>query len=107
MPQDVRENRVEQLKMIKNCYGGGKKRTFNNLKFHTCVGNFYSEAAQDLIKLYTVFEDGMLPFSGAITEQPAKIVDAFSKLEYYYRRERDKLKEDQEREAKRNNSHGR
>lgn len=48
----------------------------------------------------------MLPFTGAIMDQPAKIVDAFLKLEYYYQKEREKIRIDQEREAKRNRSHG-
>jgi len=48
------------------------------IEYFTCIGNFYSKAAENLVGLYEDYKKGILPNTGGLYDQPAKLVDAFS-----------------------------
>lgn len=51
------------------------------LNFRTCIGNFVSPAALNMISQYGYFEKGFLPYPGTFLEQPNKIMEAFNMIE--------------------------
>lgn len=50
------------------------------IEYFTCVGNFYYEEAQYLIRLFQEFKEGKMPEKGGLFDQPAKLVDIFGFL---------------------------
>lgn len=46
--------------------------------FYNCFCNFIDPSTNFLLNLFWYFDKGILPFQGAITEQPAKIIDVFN-----------------------------
>jgi hypothetical protein len=54
----------------------------NSIKYFKCPSNFYNPAYSHIIDLFRHFQNGALPFSGGLFEQPSKIIEAFRVLEY-------------------------
>lgn len=48
-----------------------------DLGFKTCVGNYFSPWLPQWIEAYQMYQKGVLPFPGALTEQPNKVVELF------------------------------
>jgi hypothetical protein len=63
----------------------------------TCPGNFYDYYAQNIINLYMKYREGIMPYSGGLAEQPAKIVEAFRLLDNLVELQRLKEEKKQQR----------
>lgn len=64
----------------KGCFevSGNTLHKFDDLEYSTCVGNFVSESALFWIEAEGRFTQGILPFPGSLTEQPAKVMEVFN-----------------------------
>jgi hypothetical protein len=49
-----------------------------SIKYFKCPGNFFNEGYALIIESYRRYNEGILPYSGGLFEQPAKIIEAFS-----------------------------
>lgn len=46
----------------------------------TCLGNLWNPAVFQWMEAYSQFKQGILPFAGALQDQPAKVMDIFQLL---------------------------
>jgi hypothetical protein len=54
---------------------GGLKHIIAGKKLYDCVGNYYKTEAKFIWDLMLLFlQNGLLPFSGGVAEQPAKVM---------------------------------
>ena len=82
---------TEKLRAQKGCYGVGElpiHKLSDGVSLSTCVGNFFDQSALGVLKMHKVYEAGVMPFPGSLTEQPSKVMEAFQVIESY-RAERD------------------
>lgn len=54
----------------------------NSIKYYKCPSNFFNPAYAQIIDLFRHFQNGALPFTGGLFEQPSKIIEAFRLIEY-------------------------
>lgn len=103
---------VEFFKETKGCFGGsGEVKSFrklhsdnsstdksviiNGIRYKSCLCNLKNSSTMYFIDLYDKYQKfGLLPFSGTITEQPAKIMEIFNvlesvKIEYTYKKQKE------------------
>lgn len=73
---------IEKYRQLKGCFGISEKPlyTFEELKFTTCVGNFYLPEFNYLWTLFTQYKKGNLPYSCALSAHPAKLVEIMNML---------------------------
>ena len=68
---------VERRRKSKGCYDlNTRQYLVENVVYKGCVGNFTTNI-EFLMEAYTAYTKGMLPFSGELSDQPAKIIDLF------------------------------
>jgi hypothetical protein len=53
----------------------------DDVAFSTCVGNVASPGFNFVIELYSKYAKGILPFDGALADQPNKLIEAFAVIE--------------------------
>ena len=51
---------------------------YKSIKFYRCPSNFYNPMMAQVIDMFSLFSQGVLPFNGGLFEQPCKIIDLFS-----------------------------
>jgi hypothetical protein len=49
----------------------------NEISFRTCIGNFVRPQVYGYLEAFRRYEQGVMPYSGGLFEQPAKIIDVF------------------------------
>lgn len=59
------------------------RHRIGNLSFSSCIGNFYDRSVIYLYDLQDKYEKGIMPYKGALTEQPAKIIEAFGVIQAF------------------------
>lgn len=100
---------TQAMRINKGCFGISDRRLHhidNEIYFKTCIGNFFSSWVLHYLELFSRFSAGMLPFPGAISEQPSKVMEIFRVIETY--RNQKILKEQQAEKLKRKvKAHGR
>lgn len=52
-----------------------------DLGFRTCIGNFVSPQVRAMTAAFNKFQSGVMPYSGGLMEQPAKIISVFQLME--------------------------
>lgn len=76
------QRNFEQLKKVKGCISTPKANyTVEGFKLNKCLGNFTSREVYGYFELNKLFEKGIMPFEGAVSEQPAKLIDLFNMIE--------------------------
>lgn len=77
------ETMIQKWRENKGCFDIKSTHlfSFGTLRFSTCPGNFYSHAAVSIVDNYRHFQRGVMPYPGALVDQPAKIFDAFVIIE--------------------------
>lgn len=50
------------------------------IKYFQCPGSYFNHGYRLVIESYRRFQDGVLPYSGGLMEQPAKILEAFETI---------------------------
>lgn len=99
-----KDQMLERERQIKNCYGnpGPSIHNINNeIFFSKCIGNYFDHGIANLISLNEHFQKGVMPFRGALLDQPAKIIEAFSVIESIKRDQQIKAHQAQEAKQKR------
>ena len=76
------------------------KYEIDSIGYRSCLCSYLHPSFNTFLFLFKNYEKGILPFKGALGEQPAYIIDVFSMLENL---KNDKLDQDRQREEKRNN----
>lgn len=74
------EQMLEQNRTLKACRAPAESpRHFigTELKFRSCIGNFVRQKYLPWIEAFRQFEKGVMPFTGAYTDQPAKVLELF------------------------------
>lgn len=63
----------------KGCFGVSENalHKFDDLEYSTCVGNFVSDSAIFWIEAEAKYNQGVMPYPGSLSEQPAKVLDIF------------------------------
>jgi len=54
-----------------------------SLKFRKCIGNFFNYEVVSLLEMQRQYDKGALPFPGALSQQPNKIIEAFNIIASY------------------------
>lgn len=72
-----------------------KFTTVGQIKFKTCLGNYYNEIVDYYWNLFTNYENNMLPYNGNYGEQPAKIVEIFNIIKSLINKHQEELKKAQ------------
>lgn len=49
--------------------------TIENINFYTCLCELTHPLIDDLIFMYNQFDNGIMPFSGGLLEQPAQVIE--------------------------------
>lgn len=99
-----KDQMLERERQVKNCYGlpGPSIHNIDNeVFFSKCIGNYYDPVVASLFSANEAYQKGVMPFSGALFEQPAKIIEAFSVIESIKRDTQLKAQQAQEAKAKR------
>lgn len=85
---------LEASRINKGCYG--QNRVLYNIgrvDLKSCIGNYYKPWAMTWFKLYRAFKNGIMPFPGSLTEQPARALEIFDAFEHF---EHERLEAEQE-----------
>jgi hypothetical protein len=77
------------------------------LGFKTCIGNFYRNEIAHMYRWFLMFEKGVMPFEGPLSEQPNKIIEIFGVMEHYRNAKLEEIRRDNERKAKKAKGYGR
>lgn len=65
----------------KGCYDYSTRvYRIENIVYKTCIGN-YNKDISFFVEAFSMYEKGMLPFKGTLSEQPSKIIDIFNIIE--------------------------
>lgn len=95
---------LEKERQVKNCYGkpGPSIHNIDNeLFFSKCIGNYYDNVVAGYLSANEIYQKGVMPFSGSLFDQPAKIIEVFSVIESIKRDTQLKAQQAQEAKAKR------
>lgn len=92
---------IDRLKRKKGCTRDAPRPwRVENIRFNKCIGNYTSKQVRYLLDSFLLFEKGVMPFEGALMEQPAKIIEVFNMIQSV-RDEKERLRQDAlEREAR-------
>jgi hypothetical protein len=68
----------------------------DELRFRTCVGNYVKPQVHAFVSAHRRFEQGVMPYSGGLMEQPGKIIEIFNIIDSHNaeRMEREQAKAD-------------
>jgi len=74
---------TERVRQASGCYGA-KGATLHSIgdeiRFSTCIGNFYRPQVASLMESHRKFEAGTLPYAGGLMDQPNKVIEIFGVL---------------------------
>lgn len=64
----------------KGCFNISQNALHNidNLRYHSCIGNFVSDSAISFVEAEARYNQGILPYAGSLFDQPAKVMEIFS-----------------------------
>lgn len=51
------------------------------IDFYTCPGNLYDPSVENLLYIHNKFEQGIMPYGGALMDQPAKFIQAMQLID--------------------------
>lgn len=89
---------TEKRRKVKGCWGGGISYSLEDIEFNACIGNFTSQGAKYIIDLFMMFEKGVMPYEGSLSDQPAKLLEAFDMIRSI--REQKRLENEQKQKRK-------
>lgn len=78
----MNSDNFEKLQKVKGCVSTPKTNyKIEGFKLNKCLGNFTSNEIYGYFEMYKLYEKGIMPFDGAISDQPAKIIDLFNMID--------------------------
>lgn len=80
---------TDRMRVVKGCEGISGNvihrikldDSGGSLGFRSCVGNYFDASVPGLIEAQRAYERGVMPFPGAMLDQPAKMIEIFSVIE--------------------------
>ena len=73
--------KTERKRKSKGCFDfTSKNYRLENVRYLTCIGNF-AVPIDFYIEAFGLYEKGVLPFEGNISDQPNKIIEIFQLIE--------------------------
>lgn len=77
---------TEKERSVKSCREIREKPflTIDTIKFKTCPGNFTSASVIAWLTHHESFRRGVLPFPGALLDQPNKVIELFGQFDSHY-----------------------
>lgn len=94
----VQSERHDQHKKIKGCISTPRTNyQVEGFRINKCLGNFTSKEVYSYFEMHRFYEKGVMPFSGAMSDQPAKLIELMNIIGQL---KNEKLKEIEERERK-------
>ena len=98
------KDKPERLKQIREQSKGAKNHQALNIKFKAPLEDFEYPSFGYLFTIYKKYaESGILPFSGALADQPSQVVELFNTLESLELEVKQREMNKQQKEMKRNN----
>ena len=102
----VRTTDEATRKAVKGCQGG---KTFTlkpdgqtAIVLDRCLGNYYRASTGYWFRAFRQYQAGVLPFAGALMDQPAKVLDIFAVFESLEYDKAEAARKNAERKAKKN-----
>ena len=73
--------KTEKKRRSKGCFDlTSKDYRIDNIRYNGCIGNFVTPI-DFFVEAFSLYEKGVLPFEGTISEQPNKIMEIFQLIE--------------------------
>lgn len=66
------------------------------ISYSTCIGNFYNASVIHLLTAFAAYENGVMPYSGSLMDQPNKVIEVFEMIANI---KQDKLKQREQAQA--------
>lgn len=105
-----REKLHERIKLGQGCEKPSPKMVANieygslKIVFKRCVGNFYWKPLEDYLRVYELYNAGVIPYPGSLMDQPAKFVELMDLLHNLTQRRERELREEAARKHGRKRS---
>jgi hypothetical protein len=76
---------LRKYRKLQGCFGRTRRDgyRFDGYIYSTCPGNVFDYSSLFIIELYREYQKGIMPYPGALVEQPAKIMEAFQVIDGY------------------------
>ncbi len=92
-------------KAVKGCEGGKqfgiRSGAVEVFRLDRCLGNYYTPAVGFWFRAYRMYQNGIMPFEGAMMDQPAKALDVFGVFEGLEYEKQEAARKNAERKQKR------
>jgi len=88
---------LEKERRLKGCetiLDAAVHRIGKDLSFRTCIGNFVDKSVYSYLDAHRKYEAGILPYPGALMDQPAKILEVFQVIDAH---KQDKMRAEAEK----------
>lgn len=89
------------LRRRKGCEGGTKYGLALGgqvvYEVNSCIGNLWSPSVFHWMQAFQQYKNGIMPFDGALLDQPAKVIEIFSLLEQLQAEREEKLRKEAEK----------
>ncbi len=81
--RETYQKHTQKRRAKQSCFFINDRCTYQleNIKYYTCIGNFYDKSVSSLYEMYTLYTKGVLPYKGALTDQPAKVIEIFQVID--------------------------
>lgn len=74
-------DKTERTRKLKGCFDyTTKSYRLENIKYDTCIGNYVTNLDY-LFDAFGLYEKGIMPFDGPLSNQPSKIISIFNIIE--------------------------
>lgn len=86
---------LQKIRDQKGCFEVKKSSVHNinrEIFFSSCIGNYFKQSVVNYLSIHDHFDKGVMPFSGSILDQPAKIIDVMSIIKSHKIEQSEKLK---------------
>jgi len=69
----------KKMRTAKGCWEAFPKviHHIGEIGFKRCIGNYTSEGIYSWVEAHSLYEKGVLPFPGALMDQPNKVIEIF------------------------------
>lgn len=79
------EKLTDELRRSKSCETVSDRviTQIESIKYKTCPGNFFDHSVVSWISAHQNYKNGVMPFPGSFSEQPAKVIELFSIIDNF------------------------
>jgi hypothetical protein len=96
------------MMLKKGCEVSGiRNYQIENIRFNRCPGNYTNTQVRYLIDWFLMYEKGVMPFGGTLSDQPGKLIEIFELIQSIRDEKEIQREREVEKEAARKNSKSR